>query len=890
MSEIFYWLRNDEFHVWVITRDGFIIDAYPRDKEAPRVIRQGEEGDEYKGDHISKVAGSVDNKKKWDEVSEFLEMPRKMEEIASRARQEAGIPEIWKIEDAVKNNVDVKDGNKTWGYYAPTPTVIALQVLMYMKALNPDAKFCDIGSGKGQFAFLAAAAPSVRFPSVTGIEIRETLHAGAVESQEELAGTEGIENITFVNGNFLEEDLSEYDVLYFFYTNPTDMSALEFNRILREKMVSLTGMKPGARWVVWGDVEAPISDDEELSHEIIPLGKRAGISGGLSVYTRHDTGSAARQGTGEDYPEKAGRVTGRDKKLPDGEAEIKILEQTVPQKESVMLRRLNEWFYRFKATKTFSDVFSTSASRGSPWTRTEAERFARQLDQMDQHGELPEVITVYEIGCGNCRFAGEFLSYLQELRPAYYKRISYVIGDFSPEMLKEASKTPYIKSHLEHVSFVEVDATGPLPFTEPAVLIRANELLDDLMPMQLLKKENGKFYEMQVEVSVEPLAEFKTRDGEMVERDSAVRWMRENDLEQLAGLDPSFLENIEISETWSLIEDITDYPYGEMLREAYEDVEYAEIPHTVAAFDFTQRVVQHLYPGYGQFVAYDYGIYKDSMDLTGIFRRYGGQPTMDVNFLLLEKILEEKLGAGFVRIQRQPENMLYSDGLDSVLGRNFYRMEAISPLSEEKDRGGGDPDQAAQKFIDSLINWIEARAIETGIRGEKLVIGIDTSWIPETQLDLAGMQQLLASIRNLSTGRLKGFENIEVCISDDPRALADTVWDARRSKDPKASLTPLSNVVILGDEDVLDAELFRSFKGNAKEDSAFFAKVVLPEDLSEETDIDLLAMVTEMLEMVSSADPDSPREFYVEIPDADKVPLHRLTEIYEARSKALTAA
>ncbi|MFC1570195.1 GNAT family N-acetyltransferase [Candidatus Omnitrophota bacterium] len=216
---------------------------------------------------------------------------------------------------------------------------------------------------------------------------------------------------------------------------------------------------------------------------------------------------------------------------------------------------------------------------------------------------------------------------------------------------------------------------------------------------------------------------------------------------------------------------------------------------------------------------------------------------------------------------------------------------------KNEDEPAEDSDQEAQDFIDAVINWIDARALETGVRGETLVIGIGTSWIPEMQRNLSSTQNLLSRIEDLSKSRLKGFKNIKVIIQDDPRFLAEKVWAARRGKDRKAPLTPLSNVIILEDEDVLEGELFRAFRGNDKERGAFFAKMQLPEDFNEiskkqeieRLDINIVKIVTEMLERASL--PGAPREFYIELPDMIIYKsLHELSDVYAKREEAMIRA
>lgn len=229
----------------------------------------------------------------------------------------------------------------------------------------------------------------------------------------------------------------------------------------------------------------------------------------------------------------------------------------------------------------------------------------------------------------------------------------------------------------------------------------------------------------------------------------------------------------------------------------------------------------------------------------------------------------------------------------SRLEKSGDKEAAVSLLEKLKDDDVDKGDsEHAQDFIDALINWIEARALDTGVRGEELIIGIGASWIPEVQRDLASMQNLLKKIEGLSKSRLKGFKNIKVIIEENPQVLANEIWNARKGKDPNAPLTLLSNIIILEEEDMLDSEVFEAFRGTDGEERSFFAKIKLPKDFYEDADtldINIIKMVTEMLE--KAATPGVMHEFYVELPDmVIYESLHDLAEVYAMREEAMIRA
>jgi len=173
------------------------------------------------------------------------------------------------------------------GEFTTASTSDTLLTLEYMHSLNPNARICDLGSGNGKFCFLARR----KFNSVAGIELREYLDNAARHIQSLLSQiSPEAGDIEFMQGDFFKENLSSYDILTFFYTLPGQYGTSEnFHKALREKMLSPTGLKPGGKLIVvcGGTV---ISDDEELSHELVWLKTTA-----FSVYTRSAKPAAPKE-------------------------------------------------------------------------------------------------------------------------------------------------------------------------------------------------------------------------------------------------------------------------------------------------------------------------------------------------------------------------------------------------------------------------------------------------------------------------------------------------------------------------------------------------------------------------------------------------------------------
>jgi hypothetical protein len=104
-----------------------------------------------------------------------------------------------------------------------TPLNIAKTAARFL-ANEPGKKILDIGSGVGKFCLVGA-----RFnpeSSFSGIEQRKELYEDALAAKEATR----LENVNFINGNFTQIDLSEYDGFYFynsFFENLVDQDQID---------------------------------------------------------------------------------------------------------------------------------------------------------------------------------------------------------------------------------------------------------------------------------------------------------------------------------------------------------------------------------------------------------------------------------------------------------------------------------------------------------------------------------------------------------------------------------------------------------------------------------------------------------------------------------------
>jgi hypothetical protein len=99
-----------------------------------------------------------------------------------------------------------------------TPVQVAILAAGFL-AEQPGSRILDIGSGIGKFCLAAAqSCPDSHF---SGVEQRKNL----VRLSEAARRSTGIENVTFIHGNFAQLDLNKFDHFYFynsFYENLVD--------------------------------------------------------------------------------------------------------------------------------------------------------------------------------------------------------------------------------------------------------------------------------------------------------------------------------------------------------------------------------------------------------------------------------------------------------------------------------------------------------------------------------------------------------------------------------------------------------------------------------------------------------------------------------------------
>jgi hypothetical protein len=121
---------------------------------------------------------------------------------------------------------------------------------------------------------------------------------------------------------------------------------------------------------------------------------------------------------------------------------------------------------------------------------------------------LPEELYVVELGVGNGNQARVFLDELRHLdrergRGDYYRRLHYLMGDYSPHVLELARKN--VAHHAEHVSSLVLDALRPtetLGFLRyKAFLVYISNVYDNL-PTDEIARIGGHLFQVQTRASI----------------------------------------------------------------------------------------------------------------------------------------------------------------------------------------------------------------------------------------------------------------------------------------------------------------------------------------------------------------------------------------------------
>lgn len=284
------------------------------------------------------------------------------------------------------------------------------------------------------------------------------------------------------------------------------------------------------------------------------------------------------------------------------------------------MERENRRYYAQKGTGIYSDFKTFAASR----------RLGRACAlEFVQHARKAEgELKVYDFGVGDGQFARNFLEEVNAIDRGIGKRIAYVLWDMSAKML-DAAQESLGGFSVESVCAPAEDCEK----MKEAFWVRANELLDDI-PARVFMRKGRKIYEVGI------------NNGEYAAREEP-------------------------------------RPPKLVLERMGEVPELYWIPVNLRAIGIVGQWKKKIVGG-GGISIFEYGFYgeEEIMEMPpalwndSVIRKYGGQPTVDVDFGFLEK----KCGGA---VEHQ------DDFVNRVLGKKVFpvEMERMDYLSEDEING-----------------------------------------------------------------------------------------------------------------------------------------------------------------------------------------------------------
>jgi HEAT repeat protein len=209
--------------------------------------------------------------------------------------------------------------------------------------------------------------------------------------------------------------------------------------------------------------------------------------------------------------------------------------------------------------------------------------------------------------------------------------------------------------------------------------------------------------------------------------------------------------------------------------------------------------------------------------------------------------------------------------------------------------------------VHTFIEGIILKARQAQRNGQSLIIGLDTSWIPELEkegsLQHNALSSLMKEIYSLGdTLKGIGLDNVVIVHESSARLAGEILSECEEHS------TDLSNVVVLAASGTIEAAAFTPLKSTSTEKKAFLAGVdatALNEFIAgkgaglEELNINILEMLTLTLELASGKDApkvsliqsyDKAKRIVILFPKAEALDYQKLREEYKMRREFLQAA
>ena len=176
-------------------------------------------------------------------------------DVFKRLTGRDAVPAEMREDPALQMKAFVEVDRREKGLFYPTSLDDVLDA--FESEVRPGLSLLDLGSGDGRVVFLSALLGA----DATGVEWEPSLHRIAIDARERLADLVPRKRARLKAGDFLREDFSRYDLLFYFESGTFDASAL-FDKIRRE-------LRPGARLLYAHGIRPPAGLQETAAYGVV---------------------------------------------------------------------------------------------------------------------------------------------------------------------------------------------------------------------------------------------------------------------------------------------------------------------------------------------------------------------------------------------------------------------------------------------------------------------------------------------------------------------------------------------------------------------------------------------------------------------------------------------
>lgn len=230
---------------------------------------------------------------------------------------------------------------------------------------------------------------------------------------------------------------------------------------------------------------------------------------------------------------------------------------------------------------------------------------------------------------------------------------------------------------------------------------------------------------------------------------------------------------------------------------------------------------------------------------------------------------------------RLPRRRIYEIAIDEVRRRTGEPVQdRVSAAADKSAEAVTDEPDADTERVRGMMMRVFAAAEDAYARtekGENIVIGIDTSWIPPAEL--ASMGKLTNQSWWEGVWRKKGLTNVVTVVDKGP-ALAGTLIERNRKDRAR---NPLRNMIVVGDGRVLRAGEFTPLREQKDAPGAFFAELEVPEKIPPAycMDIDIVKVIDEAVKEAFGGENPGFRKFPVELVPIDRDMIEKMSRRYD---------